>query len=364
MLFTPGNRPRMVAKVATFGADAVILDLEDAVPLAEKEATRPVVRAALPTLAGGPPRYVRVNALETGLTGGDLEAIVCADLDGVKLPKVETADDLLEVDRLLSDLEAERGLEVGQIDLIPSIETARGVLNARSIAEAGSRARLLSFGAGDFCRDVGVRFTGNLWEPDGLELLFARSQIVLASRAAGLEPPLDTVWLDVRDNAGLEQDARALVVAGESRRPERAHLREARGRERLEVGAALDEQPRRLRAAREAREMERREPVLRPRPRELRLRREQLLEPRDPAERRRLEDRLLPRRQQLLAALTVAGVERLHRRRDHARGNPIQASGGARSTRRPIRSPPSPSNSQSETACQSCGTSGATSAGT
>jgi citrate lyase subunit beta / citryl-CoA lyase len=214
MLFTPGNQPRMVAKVATFGADAVILDLEDAVPLAEKETTRPVVRAALPTLAGGPPRYVRVNALETGLTGGDLEAIVCADLDGVKLPKVETADDLLEVDRLLSDLEAERGLEVGQIDLIPSIETARGVLNARSIAEAGSRARLLSFGAGDFCRDVGVRFTGNLWEPDGLELLFARSQIVLASRAAGLEPPLDTVWLDVRDQAGLEQDARAAYRLG------------------------------------------------------------------------------------------------------------------------------------------------------
>ena len=214
MLFTPGNQPRMVAKVATFGADAVILDLEDAVPLAEKETTRPVVRAALPTLAGGPPRYVRVNALETGLTGGDLEAIVCADLDGVKLPKVETADDLLEVDRLLSDLEAERGLEVGQIDLIPSIETARGVLNARSIAEAGSRARLLSFGAGDFCRDVRVRFTGNLWEPDGLELLFARSQIVLASRAAGLEPPLDTVWLDIRDHAGLEQDARAAYRLG------------------------------------------------------------------------------------------------------------------------------------------------------
>ncbi len=214
MLFTPGNRPRMVAKVATFGADGVILDLEDAVPLAEKEATRPVVRAALPTLAGGPPRYVRVNAPETGLTGGDLEAIVCADLDGVKLPKVETAADLLEVDRLLSELEAERGLPVGGIDLIPSIETARGVLNARSIAEAGSRARLLSFGAGDFCRDVGVRFTGNLWEPDGLELLFARSQIVLASRAAGLEPPLDTVWLDIRDNAGLEQDARAAYRLG------------------------------------------------------------------------------------------------------------------------------------------------------
>ncbi len=72
----------------------------------------------------------------------------------------------------------------------------------------------MNFGAGDFCRDVGVRFTGTLWEPDGLELLFARSTVVLASRAAGLDPPLDTVWLDVRDDAGLEQDARAALRLG------------------------------------------------------------------------------------------------------------------------------------------------------
>jgi len=214
LLFAPGNRPRMVAKVATFGSDAVILDLEDAVPLAEKEATRAIVRAALPTLAPGPLRFVRVNALETGWTRGDLEAVVCAELDGVKIPKLETADEAREVDRMLTEVERECGLPAGRIDLIPIIETARGVLNARAIAEAGTRFKRLSFGAGDFCRDVNVRFSGNLWEPDGLELLFARSQIALASPAAGREPPLDTVWLDVRDNDGLEQDARTAYRLG------------------------------------------------------------------------------------------------------------------------------------------------------
>src|SRR6184192_2766214 len=110
LLFAPGNRPRMVAKVATFGSDAVILDLEDAVPLAEKEATRAIVRAALPTLAPGPLRFVRVNALETGWTRGDLEAVVCAELDGVKIPKLETADEAREVDRMLTEVERECGL--------------------------------------------------------------------------------------------------------------------------------------------------------------------------------------------------------------------------------------------------------------
>src|SRR5919197_2062682 len=94
MLFAPGNQPSKVAKVGTFGADAVILDLEDAVPLAEKAATRPVIREALASLGGGPARYVRVNAMETGLTGDDLSAVICGDLEGIMLPKVETASEL------------------------------------------------------------------------------------------------------------------------------------------------------------------------------------------------------------------------------------------------------------------------------
>jgi citrate lyase subunit beta/citryl-CoA lyase len=214
MLYAPGNQPRLVGKVGGFGSDAVILDLEDAVPLAEKSATRPAVRAALPTLIQGPLRYVRVNAFDTGLTFDDLEAVVCADLDGLKLPKVESATDLLAVTERLGELERTAGLEVGRIDLMPLIESARGVLNARAIAEASPRVRRMGFGGADFCRDVGVRFSRALWEPDGLELLFARSQIVLASRAAGLEPPIDTVWLDVRDHVGLEQDARTALRLG------------------------------------------------------------------------------------------------------------------------------------------------------
>lgn len=209
MLFAPGNQPRLVSKVGTFGSDAVILDLEDAVPHSEKAATRPAVRAALATLAGGPLRYVRVNALDSGLLFDDLAAIVCPDLDGIVLPKVDTPEDLVTAETRLAELEQSAGLEPGQIDLLPLIESARGVLNARAIAEAGRRVRRLGFGAGDFRRDVAVTFSGTLWEPDGLELLFARSQIVLVSRAAGLEPPIDTVWLDVRDHAGLEQDALA-----------------------------------------------------------------------------------------------------------------------------------------------------------
>jgi citrate lyase subunit beta/citryl-CoA lyase len=214
LLFTPGNQPRKLARVATFGSDAVILDLEDAVPIAEKESTRPMVRQALPTLQAGPLRYVRVNAIETSLTQGDLEAVVCPALDGIKLPKVEQAGDVQEVDEILHGLEQRHGIASGTIDLIPTIETAKGVLNAQVIASASPRVKRLSFGAADFCRDISVRFSGNLWEADGLELQYARGHLVLASRAAGIEPPLDTVWIDIRDNAGLEQDARVALRIG------------------------------------------------------------------------------------------------------------------------------------------------------
>lgn len=214
LLFTPGNDARKVSKVATFGSDAVILDLEDAVPIAEKEATRPKIREALPALAAGPLRYVRVNAFETKLTRGDLEAVVCPALDGIKLPKVERSDEVQEADHLIGQFEAREGISAGSIDLIPTIETARGVLSAEAIAGASPRVRRLSFGAADFCRDVGIRFTGNLWESDGLELQYARSHLVLSSRAAGIEPPLDTVWIDIRDNEGLERDARTALRLG------------------------------------------------------------------------------------------------------------------------------------------------------
>ncbi len=213
-LFAPGNRPRFVEKVAHCGSDAVILDLEDAVPIADKEATRHVVREALATISNCPV-YVRINPLvaatsfSQAIGEADLEAIVCADLAGVILPKTESAADAAQAESILHRLEQERGLAPGGIDLIPIIETARGVHCAFDIADAGTRIRRLAFGAGDFTRDIGVR-----WSRREIECQYARSAIVIASRAAGIEAPLDTVWIEIRDLRGLTRSARLAKQLG------------------------------------------------------------------------------------------------------------------------------------------------------
>lgn len=213
-LFAPGNRPRFVEKVAHCGADAVILDLEDAVPIAEKEATRHAVREALATISNCPV-YVRINPLvaaasfSQAIGAADLEAIVCGDLAGVILPKTETASDAVQAESILNGLEQERGLTLGAIDLIPIIETARGVHHAFEIADAGTRIKRLAFGAGDFTRDIGVR-----WSRREVESQYARSALVIASRAAGIEAPLDTVWIEIRDLRGLTRSARMAKQLG------------------------------------------------------------------------------------------------------------------------------------------------------
>ncbi len=205
-MFAPGNHARRVEKVFTLGADAVILDLEDAVALAEKPATRETVVTALKSEARGkgaaPRGYVRVNDISTEFCHGDVNTIVGPWLDGIVLPKVETPDQLLTIDWLVAQLERERGLEAGAIDLMPIIETGTGVANARAIAAAGTRTRRLSFGAGDYTKDMRMNWT--LGED---ELAAARAEVVLASRVAGLEPPVDTVWIHVKDTAGCEASA-------------------------------------------------------------------------------------------------------------------------------------------------------------
>ena len=207
-LFCPGNHPRKIAKVFDAGADAVILDLEDAVAVSEKAATRsPVVDAlGLPRRCRG---YVRINALDTGFTFGDLEAVVAPGVDGIVFPKVESATDLAKVDWLIGELEAKRGLAVGAIDLMPILETGPGIANARAICAAGGRVRRVSFGAGDYTRDMGMD-----WTRDEAECAHARAEVVLASRVAGLEPPLDTVWTDLADVDGLTASARTAKAMG------------------------------------------------------------------------------------------------------------------------------------------------------
>ena len=207
-LFAPGNHKRRVEKALTLDADAVILDLEDAVAIAEKPATRNAVVAAYGEKRTGL-LYVRVNAADTEFCYGDFTAIVRAGLDGIILPKVESAATLQTIDWLLSNLERQRGLPQGGIDLIPIIETAKGLRDIDAILGAGTRVKHCAFGAGDFTLDVNM-----IWSRAESELAYARARVVTASRAAGIEAPLDTVWVDLQDEEGLEASTRTALALG------------------------------------------------------------------------------------------------------------------------------------------------------
>lgn len=207
-LFAPGNHPRRVEKALTLDADAVILDLEDAVAIAEKPASRVAIVAAYAQPRTGL-LYVRVNAADTEFCYGDLAAIVRAGLDGIILPKVETPAALQTIDWLVGNLEREHGLPARGIDLIPIIETAKGLRDIDAILGSGTRVRRCAFGAGDFTLDVNMR-----WTRDEGELAYARARVVTASRAAGIEAPLDTVWVDLNDGEGLEASTRLALGLG------------------------------------------------------------------------------------------------------------------------------------------------------
>jgi citrate lyase subunit beta / citryl-CoA lyase len=207
-LFAPGNHARRVEKALSLDADAVILDLEDAVATAEKRTTRDAVVAAL-ACPRQPLLYVRVNAVDTEFCYGDLAAIVRPGLDGIILPKVESAAALATVDWLLAQFEREHGLMPRAVDLIPIIETARGLGQIDAILAGGTRVKRVAFGAGDFTLDVDM-----VWSCDETELAYARAKIAVASRACGIEAPLDTVWVDLADEAGLEASARSALGFG------------------------------------------------------------------------------------------------------------------------------------------------------
>ena len=208
-LFAPGNVPRRVEKALTLDTDAVIVDLEDSVAAAEKAATRKSVADALsrPRRGRG---YVRVNAASTPYCYGDLVETLHKGVDGVVLPKVESAAALHAVDWLIANLERERGVEVGSIDLIPQIETAAGVQRIDRVFQARNlrpypgawRVKRAAFGAADYGNELGLAPT--LEEE---ELADARARVVLASRAAGLESPLDSPWFHFKES---EAFARAL----------------------------------------------------------------------------------------------------------------------------------------------------------
>ncbi|MBV8601140.1 MAG: CoA ester lyase [Candidatus Eremiobacteraeota bacterium] len=199
-------------KTLEVDTDAVILDLEDAVATAEKPAARGSILEWLKRPRGHRLAYVRVNGLGTPFSFADFNAVVVQGLDGILLPKVESPVDLAIADYMISSLENARGIAAGTVDLMPIIETAKGAENMQALARATPRVKRLCFGSGDYTND-----TGTAWTLDNPLTLIYRAQLANASRSAGIEPPLDTVWPHLEDESGLiaeSQQARAMGYQG------------------------------------------------------------------------------------------------------------------------------------------------------
>jgi citrate lyase subunit beta/citryl-CoA lyase len=200
-------------KAPRYGADALILDLEDSVPENGKAAARTLVRSMLEELgAAGQTLFVRVNRLETGLTGEDLEAVTCRYLYGVILPKVQAPEDVVEVDVLLKFFERKAGMALGSVCLDPSLETAQGIRRAYEIATAAERVAHMG-GSGGKGGDT-ARAIGFQWTPEGLETLFLKSKVLVDARSAGVQYPLSGGWMDIHNLDGLRALALQLKQLG------------------------------------------------------------------------------------------------------------------------------------------------------
>ena len=209
MLFVPGNNPGMLRDAYIYGADSIMIDLEDAISLNEKDAARLLVYNALKNLDFGDTEViVRVNGLNTPFGRDDYEAIVRAKPDAIRMPKTETPQDVIEADKLITEIEKAIGMESGTIKIFAAIESARGVLNAYQIALASSRLIGIALGAEDFVTDL--KTTRSI---DGIELLTARSLILLAARAAGIDA-VDTVFSNINDEEGFKNEVKLIKQLG------------------------------------------------------------------------------------------------------------------------------------------------------
>jgi citrate lyase subunit beta/citryl-CoA lyase len=224
LLYTPGHRAEMVAKVLNGGLpvvpDVALLDLEDGVPPSKKENARQVIASALDvtartpdrSVAHGPLRFVRIRPALLEDAELDIRAVVRPGLDGLVVPKLRRAEELELLDDLIAEPERAADLARGAIVVIASIESAAGLLEAPRIARA-PRVSALMFGCEDFAADLGLPTRR---EAEAAEMIYARSAIVIAAAAAGALA-FDGIWADIRDEAGLRADAlrgRRLGFAG------------------------------------------------------------------------------------------------------------------------------------------------------
>ena len=209
MLFLPGNNPNMLINGNCLGSDAVIFDLEDAVSPAEKDAARILVRNTMRYMDfGGCEKIVRINSIDTPFWKADIEEILPWKPDLILLPKTGTAGDVQTVDAYMTQVEEKLGMEKNTVGLMPLIETAMGVENAFAIAAAAGRVQALFLGAEDLTADLQCKRT-----KEGREIEYARTRLVVAARAAGVDV-YDTPFTDVNDDEGIVKDAQLAKALG------------------------------------------------------------------------------------------------------------------------------------------------------
>ena len=203
LLFIPGNNERFLQKSIKLHADILCFDLEDSVPSSEKEAARNLVASFLATKQGDNDsfNYVRINSFDSGLVDGDLERIVMKGLDGIVLPKIGSSEEVTQIIQKINAIVSKRKLS-SDIQIIPSIETSRGVVNANSIASSHKNVTALVFGVFDYLYDMNI----DVDYDDFMSYNYARSKIPVDARAAGIDA-FDGIWQNVKDIDGLIKDA-------------------------------------------------------------------------------------------------------------------------------------------------------------
>lgn len=217
MLFVPANSWRMITGAATEGADAVILDLEDACPMGEKETGRILARDSVPMLKEeNVDVFVRVNSFDTGLTKEDLSYVVVKGLDGIMLPKAESKEDISMLDELLREEEDKKGLELNGIAVVPLLETPKGILAISEVTSASQRVIGVSFGAGDYSREIGAGMGVTRLSPEEnfLMAFHPRCSIALAARAAGILAIDSPFFGSIIDIEGLKEESQKAKLLG------------------------------------------------------------------------------------------------------------------------------------------------------
>jgi len=203
LIFVPSNIKRFINKAKLVNADIICFDLEDSVPVNEKAVARQTIMEALTQRTEYKSNiYIRINSFESGLAPLDLNAIIRKGIDGIVIPKVNDEIEFSTLVDLISTLEQKRGIEKNSIKLLPSIETAKGVVNAYSIAKTVQRVNALVFGVFDFLYDMRLDYDEN----DGIGYAYARAKVPVDARAAGVAS-IDGIWQKVDDIDGLRNDA-------------------------------------------------------------------------------------------------------------------------------------------------------------